>query len=87
MNFHIMPIVQEHSDSLFWIIILPVIAVVLPWALWGDIQKWLRRIGSLRLLDRVEQKQVAKANSARQAEQKRRETLELVEKASSLRMF
>jgi hypothetical protein len=82
-----MPIVQEHSDSLFWIITLPVISVVLPWAFWGDIQKWLRRMGSLRLLDRVEQKQAVKATSARRAEQKRRETLGLVEKASGLHMF
>jgi hypothetical protein len=82
MNFHIMPAVQDHSDSLFWIITLPVLAVVLPWALWGDIRKWLRRIGSLRLLDRVEQKQTAKANSAQRAEQQRRQTLELGEKGS-----
>ncbi|PVF93815.1 hypothetical protein CPB86DRAFT_766960 [Serendipita vermifera] len=80
MNFDPMPAVQKHSDILFWQIAVPVMAVILPLALWGDIVKVLRLLGSMRLLTRVEKKQKAKVRSAKRTERKRRQTIEEVRK-------
>ncbi|KIM32024.1 hypothetical protein M408DRAFT_327383 [Serendipita vermifera MAFF 305830] len=65
MNFKPFPAVDEHTDILFWQIVLPVMAVVLPWAMWGDIRRMFRRIGRMRLLNRVDERQSAKAKTAR----------------------
>lgn len=81
MNFAEMPSVQNHSDILFWQIVLPVMVVVLPWSLWGDIVWLFKLLGRVRLLNRVEQKEARKAHSARRAE-KRRRTLGVNEKGS-----
>ena len=64
MNFKPFPAVDEHSDTLFWQIVLPVMAVVVPWALWNDIIRMFRTIGRMRLLSRVDEKQSAKAKTA-----------------------
>lgn len=82
MNFAIMPSVQAHSDLLFWEIALPMMALILPWALWGEIRKVFRYIRKNMLLNRVEKRQVKKVQSAKQAERIRRRTLEKNDKAS-----
>ena len=64
MNFDPFPAVKEHSDILFWQIVLPVMAVVVPWAMWGDILRMFRTVGRMRLLSRVEEKQSAKVKTA-----------------------
>jgi hypothetical protein len=76
MNFDPMPAVQKHSDILFWQIAVPVMAVVIPLAMWGDIVKVFRLLGSMRLLTRVEKKQKAKAKTAKRTERKRRQTIQ-----------
>lgn len=82
MNFQPMPAVDNHSDVLFWQIAVPVMAVVLPFALWGDIAKMFRYLSKNKLLARVEKKQMAKVKSAKRAEMKRRRTLQLGEKTA-----
>ena len=39
MNFESMWSVQDNSDVLFWIIALPVMAVVVPIFMWSDFQR------------------------------------------------
>jgi len=69
MNFDPFPAVNNNSDILFWQIMLPVMAVVVPWALWTDIERMFRMFGRARLLSRVDQKQNAKVKAAQRREQ------------------
>lgn len=39
MNFESMWSVDQHSDLLFWIIALPVMAIVVPIFMWSDIER------------------------------------------------
>jgi len=77
MNFHPFPAVNYNSDTLFWQIVLPVMAVVVPWAMWGEILRMVRVLGRARLLNRVDQRQNAKAQAARRREQKVRRDMSL----------
>jgi hypothetical protein len=76
MNFEIMPIVKEHSDIIFWEIALPVMAIIIPWSLWGDIRKLFLYMVKNQVLDRVEKRQNRKVQSAKKADRIRRRTLE-----------
>jgi hypothetical protein len=69
MNFDPFPAVRNNSDILFWEIVLPVMAVVVPWAMWNDILRMFRMFGRVRLLSRVDQKQNAKVKAAQRREQ------------------
>jgi len=77
MNFNPFPAVNDNSDILFWQIVLPVMAVVIPWAMWGEILRMFRVLGRMRLLNRVDQRQNAKAQAARRREQKVRRDMTL----------
>ncbi|CAG7853903.1 SubName: Full=Related to Mg2 transporter protein, CorA-like {ECO:0000313/EMBL:CCA67920.1} [Serendipita indica DSM 11827] len=76
MNFATMPSVQEHSEAMFWQIILPVMVVVVTWALWTDISRVFKMFGRLRLLKGVEERQKTKARDAKRIDRKRRQTME-----------
>jgi hypothetical protein len=79
MNFNPFPVVKEHSDILFWQIMLPVMAVVVPWAMWNEILRIFRMFGRVRLLSRVDQKQNAKVKAARRREQTLRRKMSVKE--------
>jgi hypothetical protein len=79
MNFDPFPAVKEHSDILFWQIVLPFMAVVVPWAMWNEILRLFRMFGRIRLLNRVDQKQNAKAKAAQRRDRKLRRSITLKE--------
>ncbi|KAG8813777.1 hypothetical protein FRC17_001431 [Serendipita sp. 399] len=76
MNFDRMPSVQTHSELFFWAIMLPVLAVIGPVAMWGEIVRVVRFIGRSRLLHRVQAKENTRAQRAQRVERRRRNTLE-----------
>lgn len=71
-----MPSVKSNSDLLFWEIAIPVMVLIIPWSLWGDIKRLIRYMLKNQLLDRVEKRQDRKVRSAKRAERIRRRTLE-----------
>ncbi|KAH9477714.1 Cobalt/magnesium transport protein CorA [Psilocybe cubensis] len=44
MNFKPMPAVDNHSDLLFWEIAIPIMIIVVPLALWNDLEKFWRYV-------------------------------------------
>lgn len=71
-----MPAVQQHSDKLFWQIAVPVMAVIFPLFLWRDIVRFFKYIGKMKLINKVEKKENAKAKTATKADLRRRRTLQ-----------
>ncbi|KAG8841282.1 hypothetical protein FRC20_005117 [Serendipita sp. 405] len=55
---------------------LPVLAVVMPAALWGEIVRVFRFIGRSRLIRRVQVKENTRAQRAQRVEKRRRNTVE-----------
>jgi hypothetical protein len=86
MNFDPFPAVNDHSDILFWQIVLPVMALVVPWAMWNEILRMFRMFGRARLLNRVDQKQNAKVKAAQRREQTLRRKMTLKEEEAEKRV-
>jgi len=86
MNFDPFPVVKTHSDTFFWELVLPVMAVIVPWAMWSDILRMFRMFGRVRLLSRVDQKQNAKVKAAQRREQTLRQKM-IMEEEPEKKLF
>ncbi|KAA1477253.1 hypothetical protein DENSPDRAFT_884939 [Dentipellis sp. KUC8613] len=53
MNFNVMWSVQQHSDVLFWIIALPVMAIVIPMFVYPDFQRMVHYISKRMVAQKV----------------------------------